>query len=207
MIENHTKINGAVDPAMQEFLSAASKGKDEALKFIESTTTREERNEWHKFDTRQGAIVKAMAKPLPGAAGDAFISGPINIAGKAVKKITPAIWMLLQAINSPILRMFEEAVSSGASRVDWTEPQKWDACWIFTEDTRRLESLMESQGASAVSKEAKDVVSHDWEEAQIDLVMAAIVEQILRHAQTKVRYVKEASEKGDVRFFRDAAPS
>ena len=192
---------------MAQFFEAAKGGPSEALKFVESRIPPAQQEEWDKFYNRQHCIVRAAAKPLPGASGDAFISGPIRIADKVVKRITPCIWLLLQAVNSPILKMFEDAISTGKSNFDWKPPQMWDACWIFTEDSERLETLMESSGPAAISAEAKQVVGKTWEESQIEPIMGAIIEQVFRHAQTKVRYIKEATERGDVRFFREAALS
>ena len=157
------------------------------------------------FRRKQDCIGRAMARPLPGAAGTAFTRGQLQAGEKVISRVSPAIWTLLQAVESPILQMFEEAIATGESKFEWKEEQKWDACWIFTEDVRRLSSLMDLKGGKAVSDEARAAVRFDWDESQIEIVMAAILEQVFRHAETKVKYLKEAAERGDVRFFREQA--
>ncbi len=64
-----------------------------------------------KFKGRQECVKKAMAKPLPGESADAFLRGAINVGDKHVYEIVPTHMLVLQAIESPILKAFEEATS------------------------------------------------------------------------------------------------
>ena len=160
---------------------------------------------FHAHRERQSCISAAMAKPLPGAAGDAFTRGPVNAAGRKVNKVTPCIWNLLQAVESPIIKMFQQAAKSGEAKADWSEAQKWDACYIFTEDVRRMDALLESSGPEAVRKEAREKVKFDWEQSEIDVVMTGVMEQIRRHTNTLVKHVTEAKEGGEITFFEERA--
>ncbi len=159
---------------------------------------------FHAHRARQSCIGAAMAKPLPGAAGDAYTRGPVNAAGRKVNKVTCAIWALLQAVESPIITMFQQAAKSGEAKADWSEPQKWDACWIFTESPMRLYNLLESDGPKAVQAECRSHVM-EWEQSEIDVVMTGVMEQIRRHSNTLVKHLTEAKEGGEISFFVERA--
>ena len=159
---------------------------------------------FHAHRERQSCIGAAMAKPLPGAAGDAYTKGPVNAAGRKVNKVTCAIWALLQAVESPIIVMFQQAAKTGEAKAEWSESQKWDACWIFTESAHRLYDLLESDGPKAVQAECRSHVM-DWEQSEIDVVMTGIMEQIRRHSNTLVKHLTEAKEGGEINFFVERA--
>jgi len=159
---------------------------------------------FHAHKARQSCIKAAMAKPLPGAAGDAYTKGPVHAAGKTVNKVTCATWALLQALESPIITMFQQAAKTGEAKADWAEQQKWDACWIFTQSAPRLYILLEEKGAEAVRSECRINVMQ-WDQAEIDVIMAGIMEQVRRHSNTLVKHLTDAQEGGEISFFVERA--
>jgi len=46
-------------------------------------------------------------------------------------------------------------------------------------------------------------VGKQWDEAEIEPVMAAILEQFKRHIETKVRVISDMQKKGEISFFQE----
>jgi hypothetical protein len=165
------------------------------------------RAKFFEFRGRQSCIQKAQSKPLPGAAGKAFTSGPIKAAGKVVNRVVPCHFAILQALESPLLAMIENAMTQKRQEVDFKASEQWDVCYIFTEDAEAVYELLESEGVSSVRKAAKSTVATKWEAAAVNLVMLAVMEQVKRHIETTVRFAGEMEAQGEVSFFREQPES
>ncbi len=159
------------------------------------------REKFFQFKGRQACILKAQAKPLPGAAGKAFTTGAIKAGGKIVNRVVPCHFAVLQALNSPLLTMIESAMTKKKVDVDFKPKEQWDICHVFTSDIEEIYELLEKDGAGAVSKIAKKEVGLKWEAASVNLVMLAVLEQVKRHIETVVRFATEMEENKDVSFF------
>lgn len=149
---------------------------------------------------RQECIRRAMAKPLPGASGAAFTTGAIKVAGKVVNRVVPTHFAALQALQSPLLAMMENATATTKAEVDFDDEQQWQICFVFTSDARELRKMLKSEGIDAIKVEAEKACS-DWSAAEINFVMLAVIEQLKRHVETTVKFAAEMEEKGDISFF------
>ena len=167
----------------------------------------ESKRRFLEFHGRQRCIERAMAKPLPGASAAAFTKGEINAADKIVNRVVPAHFAVLQALDSPLLKMIEQATTKTKADVDFTAEQRWQVCYVFTEDAKTIYKALKSKGADFIREQSENVVMATWDEAQINLVMIAVLEQIKRHIQTTVKFAGEMKERGDVSFFQEQPES
>ena len=157
-----------------------------------------------RFRQKNECDQRARSKPLPGSAGKAFTSGPINAGGKVVNRVVPAHFALLQALESPILKMIESAAADKEkkSEVDFKPREEWELCYVFTEDVEASYELLESKGVAELRKAIKKAAM-SWEGVATNLIMMAVVEQIKRHVETTVRFAAEMEKDGQVTFFRE----
>ena len=152
---------------------------------------------------RQACIEKAQSKPLPGASGKAFASGPVRAAGKIVNRVVPSHFAVLQSLDSPLLSMIENAMGKKSVDVSFKPHEQWQICYVFTEDAEEVYTLLETEGAKAVAQAAKKAVGMGWEASAVNLVMLAVLEQIKRHVETTVKFAAEMEAQGDVSFFQE----
>jgi len=94
-------------------------------------------SKWQAHRKQQECISKALAQPLPGPAKGAFLNRAIEVNGKQIQRITPYIWLILTALDSPLLKLLEAATNpSNAEKKElnseWSSPQKWEACLVFS---------------------------------------------------------------------------
>jgi hypothetical protein len=152
---------------------------------------------------KQTCIERAQSKPLPAAAGKAFTSGNIKACGKVVSRVAPVHFAILQALDSPLLKMIEQATTSSKNEVDFKASEQWDVCYVFTEDAEAVYTMLETDGVKAIRQAAKKAVGLKWDAAAVNLVMLAVLEQIKRHVQTTVRMASEMKDEGEVSFFQE----
>lgn len=159
------------------------------------------------FHGRQACIEKAMAKPLPGAAEDAFLNGGIKVAGRTIWEVMPVHLKCLQALKSPMLLMVESATSSKDKKSDaeFDESEERELCYIFTEKPEVLEDTPKGERVELIKSKAKEIFGKCLA-AEINMTVVAIMEQFNRHIQTSVKFAAEIERSGDVRFFRDLNP-
>lgn len=149
---------------------------------------------------RQSCIAKAQAKPLPGAAGDAFISKEMKIAGRKIFRVFPSHVKALQALGSPLLKMGEQASKDKNSTGDFNETQQLELCYVFTSEPKELRQKLEKFGVEKLKSEAAEF-DGVWDAAEIQATCIAAISQYAKHIQTNVKLIQEAAE-GD-RFFQD----
>ena len=161
---------------------------------------------FQNFRARQSCIKEAMAKPLPGAAGDAFVKGAIPVAGKIVNRVVPTHFAVLQALDSPLLKMIENATTDSKASVDMDDEQQWQVCFVFTTDAKALRRTLKTSGVDEIKRQAEEACG-DWGAAELNFVMLAVIEQLKRHVETTVKFAAEMEASGDVSFFREPSPS
>lgn len=157
------------------------------------------------FHGRQRCVERAKTKPLPGPAAGAFIHGGIVAAGKNVQRVMPIHFIILQALDSPLLKMIENAMTKKSVEVDYSERQQWELCHVFTCEPRSLRRTFKDNGISKIKSDAESFME-SWTAAEINIVMLAILEQVKRHIETTVKFAAEMEAKGDVSFFREPEP-
>ncbi len=149
------------------------------------------------------AAKRALADPLPGPSGEAFIGGPIVVGGKTVYQVVPRYFQALKAIDSPLIGAMQDVVSEGKVDTEFTDEQAWEICWIFTNTPKVVRETL-AKGAGAV-KEASMSEVGETPEYPVNLVIVAVMEQLKRHLATAVKFAAEAKEEGKLTFFQDSA--
>jgi hypothetical protein len=152
----------------------------------------------------QECIRKAMAIPLPGASANAILKSNITVGSHEIRPVCPVHFAALQALDSPILKLMEDATTGGKSELKNPTPeQKWEACHVFTAEPKQLFRDLKAKGVDYLREQSQEQVGLEWDAAEIELAMPAIIEQLHRHIQTTVKFAAEMEAKGDVSFFRE----
>jgi hypothetical protein len=158
-----------------------------------------------EFRGRQECIRQAMAKPLPGAAGDAFLRGSVKIEDYVIHEVMPIHLKCLQLVNSPLLDLVTSAVAADvvdekngeqkktvtktASR-EFEFSDEWQLCYIFTENPETLYDTPKSELAKLIETSAK-AEFRAINSALVNGICSAIVKQFERHISTTVKYATE----------------
>lgn len=145
---------------------------------------------------------RAAAVPLPGPALDAF-SGPIKVGAFTVRNFVGVDWVLIQKLDSPLYRLYLELQKPEKEQevVEWTEDEKYTACWQFTTDIRQAERLV-LESIQKAKESAKELFGYAGGEAN-ELIVAVVVEQFTKHLKTRLQYAGELKESGAVNFFHN----
>ncbi len=151
---------------------------------------------------RQSCIAKAQSKALPGESRGAFLNGDINVHGKTVYRIVPRHFVVLTALDSPLLKMMEQATEEKKSEHDWTTEQEWEVCYVFTHEPKEVFETFKAKGADEIKRLSADEVG-DWDAAVVRFVTLAVLEQLKRHVETKVKIASELEKDGQISFFRE----
>lgn len=178
----------------------------QAQRLIWGALPESSRRNFFEFRGRQACIERAMATPLPGAAGDAFTKGAISVAGKLVNRVVPTHFAVLQALKSPLLTMLEQATNEAKSAVDFDDEQQWQICYVFTANPKTMRQTLKSPNGLESIKADAERFCGDWSAAELNFVMLAVIEQLKRHVETTVKFAAELEASGDVSFFRDKKP-
>lgn len=158
---------------------------------------------YQEWQAEQEAIAAAQIKPLPGTSLKAFTTGAIKAGGRYVSRVVPAHFAVLQALDSPLIKMIENATTKKDKEVEFKPSQQWEVCYVFTEDAEKVYTLLENEGVKAVRSAAKRDVGLKWEAAAVNMVLMAVLEQVKRHIQTTVKMVGEMEQEGEVTFFQE----
>jgi uncharacterized protein (UPF0248 family) len=159
---------------------------------------------YFKFLHRQKCTQQAMSKPLPGESRGAFLNGAINIQGKSVHRIVPSDFIVLEALKSPILKMMEQATQSGEkkSEMEWTAQEEFEICYVFTTDPKEVYRTLKSKGVDEIKRLAEETIL-EWDAEIPRFVTLAVIEQLKRHVETKVKIATEIQKEGEISFFRE----
>jgi hypothetical protein len=132
---------------------------------------------------------RAVSDPLPGALADAFLEGDIHVGDVLVRKMVASDYVLFKFLDSPILRQFLELAKpqDKMEEIAYTDEEEWEMCWQFTHSPR----------------ENRDMIGDSLTRETTQIIIAAVMEQVKRNMVTAQRYVAEASEKGEITFFRE----
>lgn len=155
---------------------------------------------------RQSCIGQALSRPLPGASADAFINGALKVNGRNIYEVVPTHIKCLQAVDSPLLKMGQEAAASAdkKSDADFEENEQWELCYIFTQEPKQLRKNLKELGVGFIKKEAEKLVDEGgWNAAEISTTVMACIAQYVRHFQATLKFSQEMEASGDVSFFRE----
>lgn len=162
------------------------------------------RKGFFEFRGRQSCIRQAQAVPLPGASKDAFTKYSIKVGNRRINPVVPVHFAVLQALDSPLLKLIADATANKkAELTNPTHEQKWEICHVFTAEPKTLFKELKSKGVDFIREQSADAVGLEWDAAEVELAMPAIMEQLKRHIETTVKFAVEMEAKGDVSFFRE----
>jgi hypothetical protein len=140
---------------------------------------------------RQSCIRQAMAKPLPGAAGDAFLRGAVTVDAYTIYEVMPIHLKCLQLVNSPMLDLVTSAVQDGATaKREFECDDEFQLCYIFTENPEVLYDTPKSKLEELIQTSAK-AKFRTANSALVNGICSAIVKQFERHIATTVRFASE----------------
>jgi len=150
------------------------------------------------------AAKRAEANPLPGALGDAFLSGPIAIAGHEVRKLVASDYVIFKFLDSPILRQLLELSKSPDKQeaVAFSDEEEWEMCWQFIHNPKECRELMK-RGREQFRELCAVEIGDSFSPEETKLIVLAISEQVRRNGDTAVKFVADAKEKGEITFFRE----
>lgn len=152
---------------------------------------------------------RAAASPFPGATADAFIApAAIKVGEFTVRKLVLADWVIFQKLDSPLMRMWLELQKpvEQQEEIQFTDEEGWMICWQFTTPVREAENIALNEGRDGVLERAKKEFYYDGGEANDTLILAAL-EQFKRHVLTRLKYVTEKKDSGEITFFRSLTDS
>jgi hypothetical protein len=192
--------------SVQELVKLGKEDPKAAHRLVANAIGERGHQAFYRFRGRQECIRRALQKPLPGAAGDAFTVGTMHVNGKAIYEVRPTHIRILQALDSPLLKMAKEAEESKDKKAaaDFTESQQWEICFLFTERPKSLRILFDEQGIAGFRRAAGEA----WEEksaAEINMTVTAAIVQYARHIRTTVEFAQEMEASGDKSFFQEIA--
>ena len=153
---------------------------------------------------RQSCIRQAMAKPLPGAAGDAFLKGAITIGENGCEYIIHEVLVIhkkcLQAIDSPLLKMTPNGVDeSGKQKISVPEfdcQDEWNICYIFTENPDVFFETPKTKLPELIASNAKSKFK-TVNSSYINGICSAVMKQFERHVETNARFESQVEGSGE----------
>lgn len=155
---------------------------------------------------RQECIRQAMAKPLPGASGDAFTAGDMKVNGRKIYPVVPTHFRVLQAVESPLLKLLAGAVEKAgeSASMEIEESAEWEICYIFTAPPRELRKQLKEQGMASIKASAQTLCDGEkpWTAAEINATVLAAVAQLNEHVKTTVAFEAEAEATSNSSFFQ-----
>jgi len=160
------------------------------------------RKRFFEFRGRQACIARAQSKPLPGESRGAFLNSDIKVGDKSIHRLVPRHFIILEAMDSPLLKMMEQATAEKKSGMEWTANQEFEVCYLFTHDIKETFKTFKEKGARAIQDLAEAEVI-EWDAEIIRFVTMAVIEQLKRHVETKVRIAAELEKDGQISFFRE----
>lgn len=159
-----------------------------------------------RHQCRLGKLSQAWATPLPGPLAKAFLQDTIPVAGKIVYKLVPKYMEVLQALDSPLLKMIQHVIERSKDQTLEFKPQEaWDLCWVMTHPSSEVWKLLQSGGTAAIHEASSVEVGETWEASATSLVMLAVMEQVKRHIDTAVTYGIEAEKGNQLSFLVPAS--
>lgn len=160
------------------------------------------RQNYFLFRGKQACIEKARSKALPGESRGAFLNDKIKVCDKIVHRIVPRHFVVLTALDSPLLKMMEQATEEKKSDADWNPQQEWEVCYLFTHEPKEVFQTFKLKGVDEIRQLAEDEVG-EWDAAVVRFVTLAVLEQLKRHIETKVKIASELERDGEISFFRE----
>ena len=178
----------------------------EAHKLVANLLGERGHKSFFEFKGRQQCIRKAMAKPLPGAAGDAFLRGSVKIDDRIIYEVMPIHHKALQAVNSPLLQLVGGAIESEEKKaaLDIEPEDEMRICYIFTEHPKALYQVPKTELAAHIKAKAQELFEAS-SSAEINSICNAVIAQFHRHIKACVRRNAQLEGQVESSFFQELA--
>ncbi len=160
-----------------------------------------------EYAWKREAEARASADPLPGPLGDAFAADAIMVGNIGVRKIVASDWQFFKKINSPVLRVVQEILQNPNSELNLeVDPAEyWAVVWQFTHTPKQCRDAF-AKGEDDFRALVAEEVGDSQDEAIVNLIIAAVMEQIKRSWSTALQY-KSGMEKDEGINFPQAGAS
>jgi hypothetical protein len=176
---------------------------EEAHRLVANVLGEKGHQTWVAAMENQKKQQQAMAVPLPGEAGDAFLKGAIQVGGHFVNEVFPVHPKALQAVNSPLLKIMGGggADSSGKQTLEVEPSEEREICFIFTCDPERLEDTPKNKLADFIKAGAKEKFGRA-NSATISAIVNAVFLQWLRHRNTQLELNSATEQQVEKKIFQ-----
>ena len=146
----------------------------------------------------------ALAKPLPGAAGDAFLTGAIKLDEHTIFEVMPIHIKALQAVESPLLDLITGLKADGnkaASSKQIDDPlEQQMICLIFTENPETLLDVPKSELAGYIKTQSAKFRPLRLED--VEAISTAVLAQFKKFVEATVRRRAQLEEQVPKSFFQ-----
>lgn len=148
------------------------------------------------------AAGRANVEPLPGSLSHAFGPSAIDVSGISVRKVTGADWEIWHILKSHVLELFKE-LEKPVEQMDEVKSsplQDMQLIYQFTRPCKEVYALA-CKGKDAFDAAVMESIGFDDEfTSHSQALLFAIMEQIQRHQLTKLKFIGELKEGGEVSF-------
>jgi hypothetical protein len=157
-----------------------------------------------EFRGKQSCIQRAITKPLPGAAGDAFLRGAVKLEGFTIYEVMPIHHKALQAVNSPLLDLVGGALDAEGktARREFEPEDERQICYIFTAYPKDLFKVPKSELAAHIKAKSEEIFEAA-SSADINAICNAVLAQYHRHIQTSVKRQAQLEGQVEPSFFQE----
>ena len=156
---------------------------------------------------RQEAEQVANTMPLPGPAGDASNSGPIQVGRFSVRKIVKYDWRVWQMTDNAIVRSLAELDKPEGERQFVTDDVSDSvAIWMLTHTCADVAEAIKG-GVEKFKEQCSAEVEQVLEVPEFNALFSAVIEQVSRSAATAIKYAADKEGQGETHFFQDSKAS
>lgn len=159
------------------------------------------------FFAKNDASLLAAATPLPGAAGEAFTSGPILCGKWTVRKIVAGDWITFQKIGSALISVAAELDKPEEERRDlWDDQTDCELVWILSHTREEVRAAMQP-GVEVFKKRCAAETADILDAFEYQQLCQAVVEQLRRAQSTAQKYSTKEGDGEQAAFFQDTKDS
>lgn len=160
---------------------------------------------------RANAEVSAADKPLPGAAGEAFTEGPIQIGPYTVRKLVAGDWRTLQRIQNGLMLLNAEMEKPEAERREvWDDQTDAELIWLLIHSRDEIRAAL-MPGVDAFKRKCMAETLDEMPGHIVGKLCDAVQEQIRRSSATIIKFGQPEKEGADAPVFfqetKDSLPT
>lgn len=158
-----------------------------------------------KFEERNEAELQANAIPLPGAAGEAFTTGPIQVGKWTVRKIVKFDWRVWQMTDNAIIKALT-ALAEPNSKVEFDDDSAAVAVWCLTHTCAEVREAMKA-GVPAFKDRCVLETEAEMDMPEFNQLFESVTQQVARSCATIVKFSTQEQEGSEKIFLADSGAS